>query len=249
MEFDLNNTVTKNTINYNYEKTTFYKNQFEKTVENGGYIKIPYASKSNAPNILSNDLFDGQYVTKNVYIIKKIHNIKNTKFDGELVIEHTSLTNNELPLYSCFLLKTEKYNTDESNIDQFIKGTNDISIDMNSYIRDKKAIFYKTNKENVVIFPTPISVTSVFDKYTFPSIMGSHSSEYSIVKIKPNLGNIEGFKEGAGGDYIDVATYCQPIDEEDPTIGVSSDIIIPADGQVSINKATTTQLSSNHKSY
>jgi hypothetical protein len=73
--------------------------------------------------------------------------------------------------------------------------------------------------------------------------MGSPlSNEYSIVNSKPNLGNIEGFKEGADGDYIDVATYCQPIDEEDPTIGVSSDVIIPADGKVAINKATTTQL-------
>jgi hypothetical protein len=248
MEFDLNNTITENTINYNYENTTFYKNQFEKTLENGGYIKIPYPSKSNTPNILSNELFDGQYLTKNLYIIKKIHTIKNVKFDGELVIEHISLTNNEAPLYTCFLLKTLSTSSESTNIDKLIQGTDDVSIDMNSYITDKTTIFYKTTNEYVVIFPTPISVASIFDNYKSPPIMSSQINEYSIVNVKSNLGNtedkkIEGFKEGAVGDYIDVATYCQPIDEEDPTIGTSADVIIPVDGKVSINKATTSQLS------
>jgi hypothetical protein len=248
MEFDLNNTITDNTINYNYENTTFYKNQFEKTLENGGYIKIPYASKSNNPNILSNQLFDGQYVTKNLYVTKKIHTIKNVKFDGELVIEHKSLTNNEVPLYTCFILKTSSTVSDSTNIDKLIQGTNDISIDFNRYIEGKNAIFYKTSNENVVIFPTPISVASIFDNYKSPPIMSSRINEYSIVNVKSNLGNIrekttEGFKEGATSDYIDVATYCQPIDEEDPTIGTSADVMIPVDGKVSINKATTSQLS------
>jgi hypothetical protein len=248
MEFDLNNTITDNIINYNYESRTFYKNQFEKTLANGGYIKIPYASKSNTPNILSNELFDGQYITKNLYIIKNIHTIKNIKFDGELVIEHSSLTNNEAPLYTCFLLKTSSTNSESSVIDKLIQGTNDVSIDINSYIKDKSAIFYKTTNENVVIFPTPISVTSLFDNYKSPPMMSSQINEYSIVNVKSNLGNIEdkkleGFKERGSSEYIDVATYCQPIDEEDPTIGTSADVIIPANGKVSINKATTSQLS------
>jgi len=248
MEFDLNNTITENTINYNYDNTTFYKNHFEKTLENGGYIKIPYASKSNTPNILSNELFDGQYITKNLYIIKKIHTIKNVTFNGELVIEHKSLTNNEARLYTCFLLKTLSNNSESTKIDKLIQGTNDVSIDMNSYITDKNAIFYQTTNEYVVIFPTPISVSSIFDNYKSPPIMSSQINEYNIVNVKLNLGNIEdkkieGFKEGATGDYIDVATYCQPIDEEDPTIGTSADVMIPVDGKVSINKATTSQLS------
>jgi len=244
MEFDLNHTVKNTVIQYNYENTMFYKNQFEKTLEKGGYIKIPYASKSNTPNISSNTQLKGEYVTKNLYIIKKIHTIKNTPFDGELVIEHTSLTNNEKPLYTCFLLKSS--NTTTESIDTIIQTNTDVSLDLNRYITDKTAIFYETNKENVVIFPTPIQVTSTFDSYISPNIMSSPSNEYSMVNIKSTLGNIqeevniEGFKTG---DYVDVATYCQPIDEEDPTIGTSADVIIPADGKVSINKATTSQLS------
>ena len=152
MEFDLNNTKTENTVNYNYDKTTFYKNQFEKTLENGGYIKIPYASKSNTPNISSDQLFHGNYITKNLYIIKKKHTIKNVTFDGELIIEHTSLTNNELPLYSCFLLKTSSTNMESTNIDKLIQGTSDISMDINTNIKDTTAVFYTTN-EAIDIFP------------------------------------------------------------------------------------------------
>jgi hypothetical protein len=244
MEFDLNNTVKNTSIQYNYENTTFYKNQFEKTLENGGYIKIPYPSKSNTPNITSNTLLKGEYVTKNLYIVKKIHNIKDTPFDGELVIEHKSLTNNEKTLYVCFLLKSSKSKTEP--IDTLLKSDSDVTLNFNDYITDKTSIFYETNKEHVLVFPTPIQVNSTFDNYTSP-ILTSIPKDYSIVNIKSTLGNIEkvnieGFKEGAV-DYVDVATYCQPIDEEDPTIGVSADVIIPADGKVSINKATSSQLS------
>lgn len=252
MEFDLKNILSENIIiEYNYENTTFYKTQFEKTLENGGYIKIPFASKSNSPNIVSKNLFNGKYITKNLYIIKKIHYIKNTIFDGELVIEHKSLTNNEKSLYICFLLQSSEKNA-KTNLDIFIKGETDVSLDINTYITDETCIFYETNKENVIIFPTPITVNSNFNNYKSENILGSPSDKYYMVNIKPALGNInkgnigkrniEGFKEGVDGEYIDVATYCQPIDEEDPTMGVKSDVIIPADGQVSINKATTSQL-------
>jgi hypothetical protein len=156
------------------------------------------------------------------------------------------LTNNETPLYSCFLLKTST-NTNATDIDTLILGTSDTSINMNSYsISEKKAIFYKTSNENVIIFPTPILVKSAFDEYKSPAILNlpENSNEYSVVNITSNLGNIEGFKEGMNDDkYVDVATYCQPIDEEDPTIAEKAEILIPSDGKVSINKAATSQLS------
>lgn len=240
MEFDLNNTKTDNTVKYNYVSNTFYKNQFEKRLDNGGYIKTSYISKSNNPNILSDNLFNGNYITKKLYIIKKIHKIKDVLFDGELIVEHTSLTNNEKPLFSCFLLKTE--NIGKTDIDRLIQADSDVTLDLNSFIQSQEAIFYKTKNENVVVFTKPISVTSVFDNYKSPNIISDSFDEYDIINIIPSLGNIEGFT-GAESEYVDVATYCQPIDEEDPTIGVSSNVIIPADGKVAINKATTSQLS------
>jgi hypothetical protein len=243
MEFDLKNKIIDNVVNYNYNETIFYKNQFEKTIENGGYIQITYPSKSNTPNIVSDNLFDGEYITKKMYIIKKIHKIKGVDFDGELIIEHTSLTNNETPLFSCFLLKTK--NSETTEIDSLINSDLDITINMNDYITSKEAIYYKTNTANVLIFTNPILVISKFDNLKSPKIINPIPiNDYTTVKINKFLGNVEGFKEGLVDDqnYVDVATYCQPIDEEDPTIGITADVIIPSDGKVSINKSTTSQI-------
>ena len=51
MSFKINQTVnTLDTVQYNYYETTFYKSQYQDTLENSGYIKIPYTSKPNEPN-------------------------------------------------------------------------------------------------------------------------------------------------------------------------------------------------------
>lgn len=242
MEFDLKTKKTQNVINYNYNETKFYKNQFEKTINNGGYIQITYPSKSNNPNIVSDNLFNGEYITTKLYIIKKIHKIKGVDFDGELIIEHKSLTNNEKPLFSCFLLKTK--NIEKTQIDSLINSSSDITIHLNNYILSNEAIYYKTKSKNVLIFTTPILVSSHFDNIQFPStnILNPYSNDYTILKTNKLLDNIEGFKQENDDNYVDVATYCQPIDEEDPTIGVSTDVLIPSDGKVSINKSITSQI-------
>ena len=108
MEFEFDLTKNKDTtenINYNYYSTTFYKNQYEKTIQNGGYIKIPYPSHPNKPNIVSS-MFSDHYVTTHLYILKKIHSIHGINYDGELVIEHISTTNSNQRLYTCLLLKS-----------------------------------------------------------------------------------------------------------------------------------------------
>lgn len=242
MEFDLKNKITDNVVNYDYNETIFYKNQFEKTIENGGYIQTTYPSKSNTPNIVSNDLFDGEYVTKKMCIIKKMHKIKGVDFDGELIIEHASLTNNEKPLFSCFLLKTK--NGETTDIDSLINSNLDVAINLNDHMTSKEAIYHKTNTANVLIFTNPILVISKFDDFKSPKIINpTPTNDHMTVKMHKIMGNVEGFKEGPEDqNYVDVATYCQPIDEEDPTIGVTADVIIPSDGKVAMNKSTTSQI-------
>lgn len=240
MEFDLKDKTANNIVNYNYNETIFYKNQFEKTIENGGYIQTIYPSKSNTPNIVSDNLFDGEYITKKLYIVKKMHKIKGVDFDGELIIEHASLTNNQMPLFSCFLLNTNNKNTEKSEIDSLI-NTSSCTLDLNGIISSSHAIYYKTDTENVLIFTEPILVISKFDDFAASSfILNPYSHDYKIVKTNKL---IEGFKEGVTDiGNVDIATYCQPIDEEDPSIGISADVMIPADGKVAINKSTTSQI-------
>lgn len=241
MEFDLTRKISDNTINYNYDTTMFYNNQFEKTLNNGGYIKIPYSSKSNTPNI-SSDLFESKYITTNLYITYFIHDIKGVNANGELIIEHKSITNNDdKPLYSCFLLRTnDSDDQKKTDIDKLISGESDVELNLNQYISSSTAIYYKNKEQKVIMFSKPIEISSNLDEYAPPKFLLPFK-EYTLVNVKPNLGNIEGFE--ASEQYVDVATYCQPIDEEDPTIGTSTDVLIPADGKVSINKATTTQIS------
>jgi hypothetical protein len=234
MEFDLTKNISKNTINYNYHETTFYKNQFEKTLHNGGYIKIPYPSILNKPNIYSN-IFDSDYVTTNLYISNKIHKIKNIHFDGELIIEHKSLTNNKLRLYSCFLLKSNAIL--QTDIDLLLQGNKDITMNLNQYIKPSQAIYYINATEHVIIFTTPISIKTKLEDYKSIELINPNSATYEIVNMKYNLGNlIEGIDETV------IATYCQPIDEEDPTIKDTAAVLIPSDGQVAINKAETSQI-------
>lgn len=240
MEIDLTTKLSDNTINYNYDATMFYMNQFEKTLNNGGYIKIPYPSKSNTPNI-SSDLFESKYITTNLYITYFTHDIKGVNINGELIVEHKSLTNNDKPLYSCFLLRTNDSDSQKiTDIDKLISGESDVELNLNQYISSSTAIYYRNKEQKVIVFTKPIEISSNLDNYAPPTFL-LPVKDYILVNIKPNLGNIEGFANQ--DQYIDVATYCQPIDEEDPTIGTSTDVIIPADGKVSINKAATAQIS------
>ena len=142
MEFQFDLTKHKDTtenINYNYYSTTFYRNQYEKTVENGGYVKLSYPSHSNKINIMSS-VFPDHYLTTTLYILKKGNSAHNVDYDGELVIEHKSSTNSNARLYTCFLLKTSASPTiGDTKIDDLLSATQDmISINLNDIIKTEK---------------------------------------------------------------------------------------------------------------
>ena len=130
---------------YDYYNTPIYTNQYEKTFQNGGYIKIPFQNNKSLsePNlIVTNGNMNIKYKTENIYIFNNIHKIpefsKSSKFkilpenenddtpykklaDGELVIEHTPLTNGSKKVYTVFLLKTiQKNDFENTPIDSII---------------------------------------------------------------------------------------------------------------------------------
>jgi len=257
MEFQFDLTKHKDTtenINYNYYSTTFYRNQYEKTVENGGYVKLSYPSHSNKINIMSS-VFPDHYLTTTLYILKKGNSAHNVDYDGELVIEHKSSTNSNARLYTCLLLKTSASPTiSDTKIDDLLNATQDtITINLNEIIQSgqiKEAILYDTQQAKVILFTKPILVKSSFESVSPLDLFPSYSSNYSVVSVTPllgiNIANItEGFKEGVDGtDGTDVvaAAYCQPIDETDPNIGENADVIIPLNSKLSINDATNNTL-------
>ena len=254
MEFQFDLTKHKDTtenINYNYYSTTFYRNQYEKTVENGGYVKLSYPSHSNKINIMSS-VFPDHYLTTTLYILKKGNSAHNVDYDGELVIEHKSSTNSNARLYTCFLLKTSASPTiGDTKIDDLLSATQDmISINLNEIIQTEKikeAILYDTQQAKVIVFTKPILVKSAFDSVSPLELFPSYSSNYSVVSVSQllgiNIANItEGFKEGVDGTDVVAAAYCQPIDETDPSIGENADVIIPLNSKLSINDATNNTL-------
>lgn len=238
MAFHLTNYRNNQIIHYNYYSTLFYKNEYDKTLEKGGYIKINYSSHPNKYNILNN------YLTKNLYIVKSKHKIENNDSDGELIVEHISSTNHKT-FYSCFLLKTSSQ-VHKNEIDNIIKANSDSVLELNKFIEpDQDAILYSPDENtDVLIFTKPILVNSLLDKLGDSDLFLSYNPTYSVVKVKSVLGgtkNIEGFVEGLDKN-VTAAAYCQPIDELDPNIDEKAAIIIPADGKVAANDATNTSL-------
>jgi len=283
--YNFNNPIDNiDTIQYNYLPTTFYKNQFESTFEKNGFIKAPYTSKSNEPNIA---VFDKGYVTKNIYIVAPLHKIAGINHDAELIVEHRALTNSNDPFYTCFLLTSSPYA--HNNIDQLIEGKFDTTLELNTYLKKEKTVFYKDKTGgSVAIFSIPIEVGTIFKKGNKAELPFMTPSEtYSILLAKPILG--EPIIEGATGtsatdppmgemlipdpasgfpklsdispktaadtasslmpntvttvsNNVSVAGYCQPIDETDPTIGDTANVVIPIDSRIVKNDATGTTI-------
>jgi hypothetical protein len=247
MSFDTTQILnTIDSVQYNYYPTTFYKNQYQNTLKNSGYIKIPYTSKSNESNIA---VFGSGYVTTNLYVMKPVHSVKQVSYDAELIVEHRSLTNYNDPLYTCFLLKT----TEGANnaLDDILAGESDTSLDLNSLISSQRALVFKNTllkSALMVIFTTPIAVETHFDRlqlgFTF---LAPYVNNYSILNAKPILGGsdiVEGFTEGMEDDSkaVTVAGYCQPIDETDPSISQTAGVIIPIDSKSLHDESTNTTI-------
>jgi hypothetical protein len=196
MYFETNKFIdNSDKVQYNYYPTQFYKNQFQDRIEKSGFIKIPYSSKSNQPNIA---VLGSGYVTKNLYITAPIHRVANVKYDAELIVEHLPLTNLTDPLYTCFLLKTSNSGS-RTDIDKLIEGSTDVLLELNRYIPKQKAIVYKNNyleSSSVAVFTVPILVGSTFTNLKEVSTisLAPYVNEYSVLYTEPILGNvIEGF--------------------------------------------------------
>ena len=301
MYFDTTKGIdTTDKVQYNYYSTSIYKSQIQ-DVKNG-YVKVPYSSKSNEPNII---LLGVGYVTKTLYIVKPIHvlNGKNIDYDAELIIEHLPLTNFTDPLYTCFPLKTSK---GVVNAIDGILSIEDTVLQLNDSIYPQDTIVYKNNMIQsgmIVVFTRPIYVDSTFSGMKTGGLeISPYVDEYSVMKVSPILGNIEGFggksksksaptptptsnlwssmnpmdslsdmnplkqtdppkskggpkgnsKGGSqkhtmpakvdGSSPVVVAGYCQPIDETDPTIAETAQVVIPMDSHVVTDTATSSTL-------
>ena len=232
-------------IIYNYYDVPIYPNQYIKSLSNGGYIEITYKSQKSIsdPN-LTYIPSNHKYKIEKLYVLKKSLNIDNIDYDGELIIEHSPITNGHSTLYTCLLLKTMEGVSEENVIDRMIEQSfrNSITLNLNHFLENNKSCLSNEEK-SFFIFTSPILISSRFDQF-------SNSSPFAFLKYDKkkftkintfnknkleddNNENEEGFEnkeneESTNYEIID----CTPIDKSDSTVEMYT---FPVNSDVSNN--------------
>jgi hypothetical protein len=255
-----------NEIQCNYYRCNVYLNQYRKKQKNGGFIEIPIHMSKNEPTLASS-FFPEKYIANNIYITYPLHKIESVDYDGELIIEHSSISNEYEKAYFCILLKTKKSNSIENTnvIDKLInpdKETQTQVFELNNIIfPNSSCIYYNSNtifkSQKIVIFTTILEVNSSFVDFTYsPYLFNLSSNNYSLLPLRatPIISNIlEGLVDGTSSDATTTTTpptsqkhmYCQPISEIDNAdYGVNNQLepsfLVPTKGEFS-NMNTTNQ--------
>uniref|UniRef100_A0A6C0ETJ1 Uncharacterized protein n=1 Tax=viral metagenome TaxID=1070528 RepID=A0A6C0ETJ1_9ZZZZ len=222
---------------YDYYDCSIYFNQYASTRNNGGYIKIPFFTPKNI--VKPNGLYISgepiiKFMSSDLYIYKKTHNIAGINYDGELIIKNKQITNGDRKLYVCFPLKTDNRNSNQPNeIDKIIDQSEKVSsnsfsmpVNLNNMYFDKlqknpKYFFYKSGGDIVVVFNQPIKVKNSFDKFVECDLFPKYSNEYNI--LENNKDGFQSMTEGFVEGIDDNGMTCYPIDDSgEPLIDVPS---------------------------
>jgi len=221
-KFDINDTTkiaNDKSISVDFLDTSIYYQQYRRTLNNGGYIDIPFSNPTNLvnPSVIYFSLNPTiKYKSTNLSIFKKSHLLKNIDYDGELVIKNVPIDKEDgRVIFVCFPLKTTSRIEDRS-IDKIIKMSEilkpkdiKMNIDINSMIdRTQKYIFYKDKNAIVVVFTNPIEVTSKFNDFYTCDLFSLYTDNYNVLQNAPvKEGFLEGFVEGADN------MTCIPVDD------------------------------------
>jgi len=205
-------------VKYNYPENVLYPN-YKKTPEKDKCIELPFLGNPSYPNLtLGNTIYN----TTKIYVYGKLHQIKDLDYDGELVIEHSAITNWGGKVYTCIPLKTTTGIAD-TTIDAIISMTNKVSaISFNQLLQQSantRAIIYNdtgffTSSNTVMVLLKPVQVRASFAHFLSNSdLFACSTSNYDVVHViqdnhSQSLENtthiyekrIEGFKEGVDGE-------------------------------------------------
>ena len=198
-KFDINDTTkiaNDKSISVDFLDTSIYYQQYRRTLNNGGYIDIPFSNPTNLvnPSVIYFSLNPTiKYKSTNLSIFKKSHLLKNVEYDGELIIKNVPIDKEDGPvIFVCFPLKTTSRIEDRS-IDKIIKMSEIIqpkeikmNLNMNSMIdRSQKYIFYKDKNTIVVVFTNPIEVTSKFTNFDTCDLFSLYTDNYNVLQNAP----------------------------------------------------------------
>jgi hypothetical protein len=210
------NTDPSQKLIYDYYDTTLYLNQFEKNPEKGGYIKLPFTHSKSIiqPNLIHSPSQD-KYYTENLYLFRKSKNsaIEGVDYDGELLIEHSPITNGSEKVYTRIPLKTQT-NIDETNdLDKIIYESlnsahllSKIVLNLNDLLIHSHSCLVNQN-HSVFIFREPILVHSLLNAFSDTAIdayvSSYHKEDWVSIQVlspqKPEMEensiNVEGFSD------------------------------------------------------
>jgi hypothetical protein len=244
----------------NYYDCSIYFNQYERNVNNGGYIKIPYFTPENIvkPNVLYiSQEPTVKYRSNYLYIHKKTHDIKGVRYNAELIIENIPVTNGNNKVFVCFPLVTAKRK--KTVLDKIIEKSYELNpsefktvLNLNNMFNNsQKYIFYKSGDDIVIVFTEPIQVATSFnDKYVECKMFSKYQDKYSILQNNSNLEGfqvletfVEGINQKATNTTIigestmndsSIGEYdCQPIDV------TTNEVISDAPALVGINSGSS----------
>jgi len=166
------NTEFNHHIVIDYQRVTISKNEATIPTDGRGGFSILYPNTSSENNFFyTNQGTQYNYMHTKMHVYKPIHfNIEgvttnNDNIVGELIIEHTT-SSDQNKLYTCYLLETKSLQiTDENEIDRML-AINDrqeptIEVELNSIIpKQESCIVYNDNDNKICVFTTPIQINT-----------------------------------------------------------------------------------------
>jgi DNA-binding cell septation regulator SpoVG len=207
-----------------YYDCSIYFNQYASTRNNGRHIKMPFFTPKNI--VKPNGIYISgepiiKFMSSDLYIYKKTHNIAGINYDGELIIKNKQITNGDRKLYVCFPLKTDNRNSKQANeidkiIDQSEKVNNDsfsMPVNLNNmFDKLQKYIFYESGNDIIIVFTQPIKVKTNFDKFAECDLFPKYSDNYNILENVSGKDGFQSMTEGFVEGIDDDGMTCYPID-------------------------------------
>jgi len=156
-----------------YQRVTISKNEATIPTDGRGGVSILYPNTSSENNFFYTEKgTQYNYMHTKMHVYKLIHfNIEgvttnNDNIVGELIIEHTT-SSDQNKLYTCYLLETKSIlMTDENEIDRMlaIKDRQEptIEVELNSIIPKQESciVYNDDNGSKVCVFTTPIQINT-----------------------------------------------------------------------------------------
>lgn len=244
--------MEKEILVLDYYPTTLFPSEYEKTLKNGGYVKMPFlhAKGDSQPNFVHNGR---KYKTETLYILKST--IPKSGANGELVIKHVPITNGDVPIYLVIPLKTQPAVYEETVVDKMIHNVyrSSFSFDLGEIIGYNKIC--RVNEANTVYVLSPMVVKTIFDKdhgFTqIPDISGKWNYDENKTKFREirvmfsaldplneNEPIVEGLTTSStNNEEEDVYYDCKPIIENGSEIKPSIEVM-PITSQLARNMGT-----------